>query len=349
MKKLRQIILDPLRRAGRKYIRGPSSLNSAWRTPVQFDIDAYVATVDGNDPVYQNKMEQRIAEEGLADDIESTGKRRINDYGEIRLLLDSIERNLPWVRFVHLCVHDGQIPTWLRETEFFKRKIIVHEHSNYFDADIRLPTFNSFVIDTQIKNVPGLAEHFIFLDNDMFFPRPRAPQEFFSPAGMPKLNFRLVKQSRYAGELLWKQVYLRENRLCSEAFGQLDRNPELIPLLDHGPLPTRKSVLTDTHKLFESHMKSTAKHSFRHVNDISCYIYRLAQIYSGQFERSKYALGFFEVSDFPTAIKPYLKFDAVCLNDNFDEQCGEEFVSDVTNKIVRLRGNLCELYDRSGT
>jgi len=74
-------------------------------------------------------------------------------------------------------------------------------------------------------------------------------------------------------------------------------------------------------------------------------MYRLVQIYSGQFERSNDALGFFIMSDFPTEIEPFLKFDAVCLNDNFDEQWGQRFISDVTNKVACLRKNLCDLYD----
>ena len=309
-----------------------------------FDIDVYVATVDGSDPVYLKKMEQRIKEECWETNAESTGKRRINDYGEIRLLLESIECNMPWIRRIHLCVHDGQIPAWIGETAFFREKIKVHEHSSYFDSEIKLPIFNSFVIDTQVKNVPGLAEHFIFMENDMFIPKPLSPNRFFTASGLPRLSCIFRNKKRFQRGLLWQDVYLAENQLCAQVFGHLCYNKAKIPGIDHGPLPSLKSVLLEAHGLFEPWIARTKNHSFRHKDDISYYLYRLMHIYSGRFARSRNKNLFHEVTDMPDTIKPYLKYDTVCLNDDFQESYGETFILEAAQKITKLRKNLRVLY-----
>ena len=312
---------------------------------MQFDIDVYVATVDGNDPVYLKKMEQRIREERWGTNSESTGKQRINDYGEIRLLLDSIEYNMPWVRRIHLCVHDGQIPVWVGETAFFREKIKVHEHSSYFDSDIKLPTFNSFVIDTQIKNVPGLAEHFIFMENDMFIPNPLSPNRFFATSGLPRLSCVLRDRARFQRGLLWEDVYLAENQLCSQVFGHLCYSEAKIPGIDHGPLPSLKSVLLEAHGLFENSIARTKNHSFRHKGDISYYLFRLMHIYSGKFARSRNKNFLCKVTNMPDTIGSYLKYDTVCLNDDYQESHGETFILETAQKIANLKKGLRVLYN----
>jgi hypothetical protein len=311
---------------------------------IPFDIDVYVTTVDGNDPLYLKKMEQRISEERWGTNAESTGKRRINDYGEIRLLLDSIEYNMPWVRYVHLCVHDDQTPAWVKDTAFFRKKIIVHEHSSYFDNDITLPTFNSFVIDTQVKNVPGLAEHFIFMENDMFIPKPLSADRFFAASGLPRLNCIFWNRSRYQHGLIWQDVYLAENQHCAQVFGHLCYNEAKVPAIDHGPLPSLMSVLLEAHGLFEPWIAATKNHSFRHKDDISYYLFRLMHIYTGRFARSRNRNFIYSVSDMPDTIESYLERDTVCLNDDYQESCGETFILEAAQKIANLRKGLCEVY-----
>ncbi len=311
---------------------------------IQFDIDVYVATVDGNDPVYLEKMEQRIREDRWETDIESTGRRRINDYGEIRLLLDSIEFNMPWVRRIHLCVHDGQVPVWVEETEFFREKIKIHEHSSYFDSDITLPTFNSFVIDTQIKNVPGLAEHFIFMENDMFIPKPLSPDRFFSDSGLPRLRCGFDKRARFQNGRIWEDVYLAENQLCTRLFGHLSYKKAKIPSIDHGPLPSLKSVMLEAHELFEEKIARTKNHTFRHKDDISYYLFRLLHLYSGRFARPRNENFFYTVSNMPETIESYLECDSVCLNDDYQESFGEAFILETTQKIANIRKGLHKLF-----
>ncbi len=130
------------------------------------DVDVYLPYVDGNDQVYAWQMSAcaRLLDESNR---ETAGLNRINDFGQVRMALRSIYYFLPWIRHVHIVFHhERQIPAWLNRSH---PKIKVHLHRDYFDARIELPTFSSFVIDTQIGSVPGLADRFVYIEDDHHF------------------------------------------------------------------------------------------------------------------------------------------------------------------------------------
>ena len=47
------------------------------------------------------------------------------------------------------------------------------------------PTYNSFAIESYLDRIPGLAEHFIYLNDDMFFGNNVTEGDFFSASGAP--------------------------------------------------------------------------------------------------------------------------------------------------------------------
>ena len=56
--------------------------------------------------------------------------------------------------------------------------------SEEFFADTSvLPIHNSHAVEAQLHRIDGLAEHFLYSNDDMFFGRPVEPELFFSPAG----------------------------------------------------------------------------------------------------------------------------------------------------------------------
>ncbi len=46
-----------------------------------------------------------------------------------------------------------------------------------------LPTFNSHAIESGLHKIPGLAEHFVYFNDDFLLARPQQPQRFFDPFG----------------------------------------------------------------------------------------------------------------------------------------------------------------------
>ena len=77
-----------------------------------------------------------------------------------------------WVRHVFL-VTDDQVPAWLDTDQPAAHR---RDHRELFGARGRLPTFNSHAIESQLHHLDGLAENYLYLNDDVFFGRPVAPE-----------------------------------------------------------------------------------------------------------------------------------------------------------------------------
>ncbi len=61
-------------------------------------------------------------------------------------------------------------------------RINLVDHRDILPAEA-LPTFNSHAIETSLHRIEGLAEHFVYFNDDVFLGRPARPETFFSPSG----------------------------------------------------------------------------------------------------------------------------------------------------------------------
>ena len=154
------------------------------------DVDLVYLWVDGNDPDW---MARKAAFEGApVGNDEANCKARWIDNEELRYSLRSAQRFAPWIRRVFI-VTDGQTPAWL-DTD--NPKVRVVDHGEIMPPEAR-PCFNSAVIEWFLHRIPGLAEHFLYANDDMFFGAPVGPEFFFDPGGRPFV--RLVPKG--AGKL----------------------------------------------------------------------------------------------------------------------------------------------------
>ena len=53
-----------------------------------------------------------------------------------------------------------------------------------------LPTFNSYAIETMLWRIEGLADRFLYFNDDMMLVGPVEPTDFFSNEGKVKLRGR---------------------------------------------------------------------------------------------------------------------------------------------------------------
>ena len=67
-------------------------------------------------------------------------------------------------------------------------KVTIVRSEEFFADTSVLPTHNSHAVEAQLHRIEGLAEHFLYSNDDMFFGRPVAPELFFSPAGISPLR-----------------------------------------------------------------------------------------------------------------------------------------------------------------
>ncbi|MCO4292872.1 Stealth CR1 domain-containing protein [Solitalea sp. MAHUQ-68] len=148
-----------------------------------FEIDLVYLWVDGSDPQW---MAKKIAVTGNANDnSEVNNKGRYFNNDELKYSLRSVEINAAWIRKVFI-VTDNQKPDWL-DLNNPKVKIVDHKDILLPEA---LPSFNSSVIEYFLYKIPGLSEHFLFANDDMFFNAKLSPNYFFSQDGLPIVRLK---------------------------------------------------------------------------------------------------------------------------------------------------------------
>ena len=146
-------------------------------------IDLVYLWVDGDDPSWLEKKSRFL---NLPyDNSETHNKGRYQDNDELRYSLRSAHEYAPWIRKIFI-VTDNQKPAWLNVDH---PKIQVVDHQEIFPEGI-LPCYNSSVIEYFLHKIPGVSEHFLFANDDMFFNAPVEPSFFFAEDGYPILRLK---------------------------------------------------------------------------------------------------------------------------------------------------------------
>ena len=70
----------------------------------------------------------------------------------------------PWVNRIHFITY-GHLPPWLNVDH---PKINIVRHTDYIPKKY-LPTFNSHVIELNIHRIEGLANCFVYFNDDTFY------------------------------------------------------------------------------------------------------------------------------------------------------------------------------------
>lgn len=224
-------------------------------------IDLVYTWVDDSDPQWRAARDATRARPGLAADALSPA--RAVDHGELRHSLRSVALYAGWVRRIHI-VTAGQRPDWL-DTDHPKIHLV--DHSELFDDPDALPTFNSHAIESRLHRVPGLAEHFLYLNDDVFFGRPVSPESFFHGNGVAKfmpssvaIEFEPPDPPR-AGAAMAAQ----NNRALIERLW----NRTITQRLQHVAHAHRRSALVDLERRAGDEFARVEQARFRAADDIS--------------------------------------------------------------------------------
>ncbi len=237
----------------------------------RFPVDVVYTWVDGNDPIWNRARTERLAGiSGTAQTRQSSGQARFVSRDELRYSMRSVHLFAPWVRRIHL-VTAGQVPSWLDTSD---PRVRVVDHSEILPADA-LPTFNSHAIESALHRVPGLAEHFVYLNDDVLLARPVRPELFFMPSGASSVF--LSEHSLGVSGMPDAAPYLKagwnNRRLLQEAFGVM-----ILSTLLHTPHAHRRSLLEEIEERFPEEIARTAHSPFRSDTDVSM-LSSLAQHY----------------------------------------------------------------------
>ena len=152
-------------------------VNGVGATPPAFPIDAVYTWADATSDRDRELLAERLRGAGRVPRA-ARSANRFRDLGTLRWSVRALLRFAPWVRTVHIAT-DGRRPPDLPADP----RIRVVPHAAFFRNSVDLPTFNWSSIEANLGFIPDLAEHFIYLNDDMFLGRPTAPALFFDGDG----------------------------------------------------------------------------------------------------------------------------------------------------------------------
>ncbi|MFJ9181218.1 stealth family protein [Streptomyces sp. NPDC102360] len=228
---------------------------------VHFPVDAVYTWVDGSDPQWQRR---RAAAVGEPYHPEAANAARYLSRDELRYSLRSLHLYAPWIRNIFI-VTDQQVPSWLNTVH---SKINVVDHRDIFTDAAALPTFNSHAIESQLHHIEGLAEHFLYFNDDVFLGRPALPQDFFLANGLSKFfpSRALLPPvgSNGADDVPVSAAGVTNRQLLAARFGS-----SITRKMKHTPCALRRSVLEDVEGVFAAAHQRTAGHAFRSPDDIA--------------------------------------------------------------------------------
>ena len=230
------------------------------------DIDAVITWVDGGDPAHRRKLHAFLADSEQGRKPAAADPTRFGDCGEIEYCVASLLRHASWLRTVHI-VSDSQTPDLLaklRGTPFEQRVQLVDHAEIFAGYEQFLPTFSSLSIETMLWRIPGLAERFIYLNDDFQLLRPVATEDFFRDGGVVlRGKWRNGRQRLLAQRLrailssAWRsgkpdQASNHAAQQLTAAMVGFEENYFQVP---HCPHPMRRSILAG---YFAAHPKHLA-------------------------------------------------------------------------------------------
>ncbi len=139
-------------------------------------IDFVVTWVDGNDPAWQADKEKHRPESTPGD----ARAIRYREWDNLRYWFRAVETYAPWVRKVHL-VTWGHVPAWLNTD---CDRLHIAKHQDFMPPEY-VPSFSSRAIELNMHRIEGLADQFVYFNDDMFLVKPMRPGDFFLN-GLPR-------------------------------------------------------------------------------------------------------------------------------------------------------------------
>ncbi|MER6604711.1 stealth family protein [Streptomyces sp. NPDC000927] len=228
---------------------------------VTFPVDAVYTWVDGADPEW---IRRRATALGRTDYHEQAiSAARFTSRDELRYSLRSLHQFAPWLRTVYL-VTDGQVPAWLNTAH---PGIVVVHHRDIFTDASALPTFNSHAIESQLHHIPGLSDHFLYFNDDVFLGRSVTPGEFFHANGLSKYfpSNALVPMTPPSPDDPPSEIAAKNNRVVIA--GTFDR--VLTRKMKHVPHSLRRDVLQEIEERYATEHRLTQHSRFRSPGDLS--------------------------------------------------------------------------------
>lgn len=313
------------------------------------DIDFVITWVDMNDPKWKADFSKYSGRKENTKN--GVSEARFRDNGFLRYWFRGVEKFAPWVRRIHF-VTSGQKPEWLDESN---PKINLVNHKDYIPEEF-LPTYNSVVIERYIHRIPGLADHFVYFNDDFYIINTITPARFFRN-GMPcdiaaflynpswsqwykriKNNLKIINRHFDKREVMRRD----RDKWFHKSYGSKARwNYLLKPYgkfitlrTPHNAQPYLKSTFEEVWAVAGKELTETSVNRFRALNDLTPELFRTWQICRGNFEPYN---TYSDTKMFPLMVRPRQavraiynqSYSLICLNDNVHIRNYDRVMADI--------------------
>ena len=313
---------------------------------IQQPIDFVITWMDPDDENWRREKAKYWAEVIGDPTYDSNAVARFRDWGTFQYLFRGIEKFAPWVNHIYLVTWDT-VPEWLN-TEHPKitcikdRELIPQEC---------VPAFSPNPVEINFHKIPGIAEHFVYFNDDMFLLSAVTGEDFYHN-GLPRemaipyhltnsegnnlfihmvvsmmgvinsrFDFKQVKKEHF---FKWFNLqYGRNLRTSLSMLGHRKLSGLVIP---HLPSPMRKSVYKEVWAQVGERLDATQRHRFRDAMDMTQYLFRYWSIMKGEFTPTnvfRYGKEFFmndEGLNTLCGIIEAQSYKMLCINDSKDIQ-----------------------------
>jgi len=303
------------------------------------DIDFVILWVDGNDPKWQ--AEKAKFEPKTDTSKTSNNEERYRDWGLLPFWFRGVEKFTPWVRKIHF-VTWGHLPSWLNRNA---PKLHIVRHEDFIPEEC-LPLFNSNAIEIGMHKIPGLADKFVYFNDDIFLLNPLKPTDFFIG---DKAVDMLALQPVVANPKnpVMSHIYINNSLVLCKYFDKrsnMKKQPsayfklgyplmywgynlleKAFPLFTgfytiHAASPFLKRTLEEVWSKEGALLSEVQSHRFRENSDISQYVFREWQKLSGNFvpKNIQKSTKYFEIKEDNTKLVNTIKkskYNMLCIND----------------------------------
>lgn len=296
-----------------------------------YKIDLVLPWVDGNDIEWQKDKAEFSGTE-----FSDGSVSRYRDWENLQYVFRGIEKFLPWVNKVHFITY-GHLPKWL-DTSNPKLNIVNHKD---FIPQKYLPVFSCNPFEVNLHKIPGLSEHFIYINDDIFFLRP-LKREYFFKNGLPcdTAALSVVEVEEDTIDIpVWNSVaainrHFNKKDVVFGNFGkwfnlkyrkQLIRTLCLMPwgfipgfYRAHGPSSYLKKTWETVWEKEPELLERTSSHRFRETTDVAQFFFKMWQLCEGNFYPRYDRCMSVNLALTPEEIRNLIsgkKYPIVCLND----------------------------------
>ncbi|WP_347103682.1 Stealth CR1 domain-containing protein [Streptococcus thermophilus] len=320
-------------------------------------IDFVVTWVDGNDEKWRLKKAKYDGSINTSK-YSMNSEKAYREWGTFKYWFRGVEKFAPWVNKVYL-VTDNQKPDWLN---IDSDKLVLIDHKEIINNDF-LPVFSANPIESNIHRIPGLSEHFVFFNDDMYLTAPVSPDDFFSDEGLPKYNTALapITTERYGTGhfqmndmgIITSHFTRKEILKNGQFFSPKQGIKQIVKTLlysnakficgfweSHLPYPLLKSTFELVWEKESDALNKTSSNRFRDPSDTNVWLFKYWQIASGKYAVGDVNLGsifYLENADnklWDTIVSK--KFRIMCINDGYNIQNEELVMNNFINALNSL-------------